>query len=223
MIRGVIYDVDGVIVDSEPLHIKAWCQTLENFHSNISQLPSDFLQKRKGERPINIAQEFIEKLQLSVDADAFLKVKVAMYGKLMHTDLKLMPGVKTSLDFFENENMAFGIGTSDVREDTEYILQKFGLKKYFSAIVTGDEVKNGKPDPEIYLKVVQKLSLKPQECIVIEDATRGVLAAKNAGCLCIGVKNNTKDQDLSKADIIIDSLEDITIDFWNKIVIFPKI
>ena len=92
------------------------------------------------------------------------------------------------------------------------VVSKFELEDYFSCILSGEEVENGKPAPDIYVETAKKLGIVPEECIVIEDSKNGVMAAKEAGMKCIGFKNiNSGEQDLSKADYIVNSIVEIKI------------
>ena len=91
-------------------------------------------------------------------------------------------------------------------------MEKFKVADYFDVIVSGDDVKRGKPDPETYLIAVKKLGIRPSQAVVLEDATNGIAAAKAAGCFCIAIKNPyTPKQDLSRADLALDSLADLSL------------
>ncbi len=129
-----------------------------------------------------------------------------------------MPGLIYSLEFFKSKGMKIALASSGTEEYIQIVLDKFSIRNYFNVIVSGNDVKKGKPDPETYAIAVKKLNLKPVECVVLEDATVGIIAAKAAGCMCIAVKNNyTLEQDLSKADTQINSLQMINDILLSKI------
>lgn len=104
------------------------------------------------------------------------------------------------------------LASSNNRKTVDLIVEKFNLDKYLSVIMSGEDVKEGKPNPEIFIKTAEKLGLSPTDCIVIEDAENGVLAAKSAEMKCIGLKNpGSGNQDLSKADLVVNSFQELDL------------
>ena len=216
--KAVIYDVDGTMVDSEPLHVSAWDRALQSYGHKLVDLSEEFRATMAGKKPIAIAAGMIEELHLSVGAEEFLSKKATLFMELVATDLQGMPGVVESIKRFDNKGFLLGIGTSLDRNYINIVLEKLNVRDYFKVIVTGDEIKNGKPHPDTYLTVAQKLDVKPQECIVLEDAKSGIQSAKAAGCYCIAIENpNALPQDTSQADTVVKSLNDITDDLLARI------
>jgi HAD superfamily hydrolase (TIGR01509 family) len=130
---------------------------------------------------------------------------------LSRTELQAMPGLHSSLAFFERKGFRIGLATSGSREQVELVFDRFGIGKYFDAVLTKDDIKHGKPHPEIYLNISALLELEPVQCVVLEDARSGVEAGNAAGCYTIAIINKSNPpQDLSMADAVFDSLDKVT-------------
>ncbi len=210
-IRAVIYDVDGTMVNSEPLHVAAWDSALQLSGRNLTDLSESFRATMAGRKPIAIAEGMVSELKLAVAPKVFLDAKSAIFLEKAKTNLEGMPGVVESVHRLQKDGYDLAIGTSLDRDYVNLILSKLGIVGSFKVIVTGDQIKNGKPHPETYLKVAERLSRLPEECIVLEDAASGIESAKAAGGWCIAVENqNAVLQDTSKADIVVDSLDKVT-------------
>ena len=213
MIKAIIYDVDGTMVDSEPLHVASWDKALQLYGHRLQDLSAQLRATMAGKKPTVIAKEMVEDLHLSVAPETLLQKKTAIFMKVMRTDLQGMLGIVESIKRFKKSGYKLGIGTSLTRDYVEIVLQKLNVQDFFDVIVTGDEIKNGKPHPETYLTVARKLGLEPKECLVIEDATSGIQSAKKAGCYCIAIENpHAVPQDTSQADRVVDSLNEVSTD-----------
>jgi beta-phosphoglucomutase-like phosphatase (HAD superfamily) len=130
-----------------------------------------------------------------------------------------MPGIVESVKRFRDQGFLLGIGTSLDRSYINLVLDKLGVRDLFTTVVTGDEIKNGKPHPDTYLAVAEKLGVRPQECLVLEDAKSGIQSAKAAGCHCIAIENlNAVPQDTSQADLVVHSLNEVTDRALEKVV-----
>jgi beta-phosphoglucomutase-like phosphatase (HAD superfamily) len=209
-IKAIGYDVDGTMVDSEPLHVASWHETLKLNGRKFEDLPADFQATMAGRKPLAIAAFMVESLKIPVTPEAFLTQKHATFMEKVRTDLRPMPGVVDSIKRFAGKYM-LGIGTSLDRAYIDIVLDGLGVAEEFSVIVTGDEIKHGKPDPETYQMLATRMGIQPQEMIVLEDATSGIASAKAAGCWCIAIENlNAVQQDTSQADIVVHSLNEIT-------------
>lgn len=209
-IKAIIYDVDGTLINSEPVHVRAWDSALQHYNHRVSDLSHGLQSTMAGKKPLVIAQIMIDELQLPIDAKTLLKYKTDTFMALADT-IDFMPGAVDSIKRFKIAGYKLGIGTSLDREYLAQLLNRQNILDLFDSIVTGDQVANGKPHPETYLTVANTLDLEPSECLVLEDATSGVKAAKSAGVWCIAIKNhNAVNQDLSNADITVSSLCDVT-------------
>ena len=218
MIKAAIYDLDNLMINSLSPHIKANDVLLERYGHKTSEIPADSISRFVGMRVKDILGEVLDIFKIDEDLDAFYKKREEIFLELAEEELEAMPGLTESLDFFQKNGFKIAMATSANKNYLNLVLKKFGVAKYFKAIVTGDDVKLGKPDPETYQATVQKLGLKPAECLVLEDATEGIASAKAAGCQCIAIKNEfIPPQDLSQADLVLDSLLDIDLKTINSL------
>ena len=209
--KAVIFDMDGVIIDSEPIHFEVDMQTMREFGVNISK---DELNKYVGTTNEYMLNDLINKYKVQKSIKEILEYKMELtIRRINETKINAISGIPELLISLKHNNIKTAIGSSSPKELIITVIEKFQLGKYFDCIVSGDEVKEGKPKPDIYLEVSKRIGVNPEECIVIEDSRNGVLAAKNAGMKCFGFRNvNSGNQDLSKADIIVDSIRNIDIE-----------
>lgn len=210
MIKAIIYDMDDTIVNTFPIAIKAEEILLRKLEKDSGKSTNVDLSSFIGMRVVDVLEEMKKQLKLKTSIKKLSRARSEIFFRKQEK-IELLPGVKKSLDLFKHK-YKLALTSSGTKEYIEFILNKFKLKKYFSLIISGDDVKLGKPNPEPYLKTVEKLRLKPLECLVIEDAENGVISAKLAGCRCIAIENKyTPKQDLSKADLVLESLEEINL------------
>jgi HAD superfamily hydrolase (TIGR01509 family) len=180
-IKAVIYDVDGTLVNSEPLHVAAWDSALKQYGSSLDKLSKDFIRTMAGKKPIVIAAEMVEALKISAQPEDLLKLKTSIYLELTETELKPMDGAVESVRVLRAAGYRLAIGTSLDAPLLSTILNHLNITDDFEVKVTGDQIAKGKPDPETYLKVFELLQLLPNECVVLEDAESGIQSAKAAG------------------------------------------
>lgn len=209
--KALIFDMDGVIIDSEPIHFEVDIQTMREFGVNIS---IDELNKYVGTTNEYMLNDLKNKYKIKKSFEEMLEYKMELtIRKIKEAKISAILGIPELLISLKSKNIKTAIGSSSPKELINTVIEKFKLEKYFECIVSGDDVKEGKPKPDIYLEVSKIIGVAPEECIVIEDSRNGVLAAKNAGMKCIGFKNiNSGNQDLSKADVIVDSIKSINIE-----------
>lgn len=218
MIKAVLYDMDGVMIDSEPLHIETTNRILKEYGHSRDEIPQNMQKQFMGRKVVDVLQSIIDYFGLKVDAETLLKKKSEFLFRLIKERLHLFPGMRESLERFRREGLKVALATSGTRLYVDHVLEKFLLQNAFGVVVSADDVRKGKPDPEIYLTTTKRLGLQPRECLVLEDAENGVKAAKRAGCFCIAVRReHNKDQDLSRADKLVHSLEEITLEMVNSL------
>jgi HAD superfamily hydrolase (TIGR01509 family) len=206
MLKAVIFDLDGLLVDSTPLQLEANRRFLSLYDKPVLSGRG-----REGMRIIDIIEDFKDIYNLPGDIEELYKKRQEIFLEIVKSDLKLFDGVTQLLEKIKSRNLKIAMGTSG---DTDYIKSFFNkfpdLPKYFSVVVTGDEVMRGKPYPDIYLEVIKKLAIKPQEAVVVEDSVNGIAAAKSAGIQVICVPNqNYPNADYSNADKIFLTLKDV--------------
>lgn len=208
--KAVIFDMDGVIIDSEPIHFEVDIQTMRDFGCSISK---EELNKYVGTTNEYMYTDIKNNYKIDKSVEEIINYRSEMAKrKVIESDLMPIEGIKELLNDLKDKNIPTAIASSSPRDFIEVVVSKFELDNYFSCILSGEEVENGKPAPDIYVETAKKLGIPSEECIVIEDSKNGVLAAKKAGMKCIGFKNvNSGEQDLSKADCIVNSIVDINI------------
>ena len=185
-IKVVIYDVDGTMIDSEPLHVAAWDKALNLQGHTLTDLSEAFRKTMAGKKPIVIAEGMVDELKLPINGSDLLAVKLAMNLQLAPRLIEIML-------------------TSS--------LLRLASRDHFRSLLLGDQIKQGKPHPETYLKVAEQLGVVPEECVVLEDAATGIQSAKAAGMWCVAVENKyAAPQDTSQADKVTYSLNEITSD-----------
>lgn len=208
--KAVIFDMDGVIIDSEPIHLDVDLQVMNELGCDITHKE---LEKYVGTTNEYMIADLKEKYNLSQSVEEIVEYKVNMSTKkIIEADIEPIEGIRELLINLKNKNMKTAIASSSPKNVIEIIVSKFKLEDYFDYLLSGEEVENGKPAPDVYIETAKKLGIAPNECTVIEDSRNGVIAAKAAGMKCIGFKNiNSGNQDLSKADLIVDSILEIKI------------
>ncbi len=158
-------------------------------------------------RVIDIVKELRNYLNLPADNNTLYKERIGLFLDLVKAELKPMSGLLSSIKEFKNQGLKLAIASSGAKEYINLVIDRFEIRPYFDVVITGDDVSKGKPDPETYNITCKKLQSLPENCIVLEDAEKGVRSAKAAGCLCVGIVNtNTPIQDLHEADVVVNNL-----------------
>ncbi len=193
--------MDGVIVDSEPMHIEAEKQTLLKHGVKIT---TEELRSYTGTTAEFEFNDLIRKYKLKTTVDSLFREKERILFRLLEEKTQPTKGVINLIRNLKQQGLKLGIATSGHRKLAHYYLDRLGIKQLFDAIVCSEDITHSKPDPEIFLKAAKKLGVDPVECVVIEDAKLGIEAATRAGMKRIGYRNpNSGNQDLSKADLIV--------------------
>ena len=203
----IIFDMNGVIIDDEPLHeaaIKEVCSL-----RGITFSSEEYKKQYMGVSDERCFQIIIQKYNLTnVTIKELLTKKTIIYKQLLTSNFKEVPGViKVIQTLSEKFNLA--LASSATLEEIIMILNHLNIKHFFKIIVSAEDVTHCKPNPEPYLLVAQKLNILPEHCLVIEDSVNGICSAKNAGMKCIAITTNNSKQDLQKADFIIDHFNEI--------------
>lgn len=206
-IRAILFDLDGVIIDSEPLHFEAHKEILKDY--GIELTLDDYLDFGVAKGDDNLYRKVSERPGILLDKNKISKRKKQAYCKILDKKGKLMPGVLEILqDFSKKYDLA--IVSSGIKASVEYVLEKFDIKKYFKIIIAGEDADRVKPFPDVYLKALEKLNYSKNECLAIEDSETGIKAANNAGLKCIAIPNEfTKNQDFSSADMLLSNINEL--------------
>lgn len=208
MNKVVIFDMDGVVVDTEPTYRKINAELYKELNVNIT-LEEQFSFVGNGSKIIwtkikskgNLTQSVEELMEMS---------KSRKYDYLSKLDSKIIPidGIENLLSMLEADGFIIAMASSSPRKNIEVILSKVKLINYFQYIVSGEDVEKGKPNPDIFLKAAEKFKAEAHDCTVVEDSNNGVIGAKAAGMKCVGFRNlNSGNQDIGKADIIVEAFD----------------
>ncbi len=195
-LRAIIFDLDGVIVNSEPLHDEANRRALAYYGI---ELPDSLIEAFIGKPDLAIMEEASLRYLNSLDAVPALMELRQQFFRELAVELQPIPGVLEFLRRARPVFQAFGLATSSLRENQEITFDQLGLHPWFSAVVTVEDVEQPKPDPEPYRRAAVGLGLTPAECLVIEDSVKGIASAKGAGCVVIGLTTSFPSTDLAAA------------------------
>lgn len=216
MLKAVIFDMDGVIIDSEPMHAKAAVMALKKYNIDI---PIEYAYRFIGTKMAYMCSRMVEDFNMDISPDELVDANNEMKRLLLEKEgYPAIPYVIELIRDLHNHGLKLIIASSSSSATIEYVMDSFNIKEYFSAYISGDMVTRPKPAPDIFLLAAERLGLVPSECIVIEDSYNGVTAAKAAKMACIGFFNpNSGQQDLSCADYIIEGFEEVDYDFINQV------
>lgn len=215
--KGVIFDWDGVIVDSSALHKKSW----ENLADELKRpLPHDHFAKGFGKRNETIIPDILNWTKDATTIDRWGKRKEELYRELANSyGIKLAPGSREFLQRTTTLPLQCAIGTSTERKNVQLAIEQHDLSGFFVGAVCSEDVKSGKPDPEVFLKAAQILSLSPQECVVFEDSPHGIEAAIRAGIKTVALTTSHPSNSFMhlKPDLLIDSLAGLDPNLVNQL------
>ncbi|MEE4197554.1 MAG: beta-phosphoglucomutase [Bacteroidales bacterium] len=214
-IKAVIFDLDGVIVDTAVFHYQAWKRLAREMGFDLTEAQNEQLKGISRMESLDIllgignigplAEE--EKQRLATSKNEWYRENI-----LKMTPRDILPGVQDFLESLKKANYRIAIGSSSKNAGT--ILERIGMKDTFDAVIDGTRISKSKPDPEVFLKGARELDIPPEQCVVFEDAESGIEAAKNAGMKTIGVGNP---ENLPEADLVIPGLEKAEISIIENI------
>ena len=187
--------MDGVIIDSEPLHEKAQHIVFDRFDLSI---PSAALQGYKGKTEQDVFGHIVAlHPNINLVASELIAMKHQVYSELI-VDLQLIPGAVPLIQALSSREIPLGLTTSATRRDQQRAFDLFGLDPYFEVTITADDITHPKPHPEPYLTTARQLEVDPKRCVVIEDSVHGIQAALRAGCTVVGLATSFEPDVLAK-------------------------
>ena len=209
-IKAIIFDMDGVLVDSEPIHQKV---EVEICHEFGIEVPADAWDNFHGQKLKEIYEHVSKKYGKGDEPiEKMMKRKIEIYLGVALQEMRLVAGVTEFLNKLEtSKKFAYAIATSGPKMQQDKILEKFKLEHFFSIMVTADDVTRGKPDPEVYAFTAKKLNIAPENCLVIEDSDNGIISAKAAGCQACGITTTFPRERLEKAgaDMVVANFSEL--------------
>jgi beta-phosphoglucomutase family hydrolase len=205
--KAVIFDMDGTLINSTKADFLAW-QKLFSFYGK--SLTYEEYIPLLGIKSAQVVKEFLpvkndEEIQM-----ALTQKLVFFHEYVAENGIYPVPYADVFLKQIKQLDIPVALATSSRKAKMEMVMTKVNLVTLFDAIVTGGDVKNGKPAPDIFIKAAEKLGVRPQDCIVFEDASNGVKAAKNAFMKCVAISSTQSPESLREADLVIDSFKDLS-------------
>jgi HAD superfamily hydrolase (TIGR01509 family) len=219
MFRAVIFDFDGVITDSEVLHLRAFNRSLEPF--DIELTTKDYYQNYLGFSDFDCYKTLVDQGLLKIDQrqiGKIIKQKSVIFEELTRTEGRTIEGVHEFLKMLEQDNIPMAICSGSLLVEIELMLDEASLRHFFEAIVSAEQVKKGKPHPEGFLLALRKLNdectppITTDQCVVIEDSYWGLQAGKAAGMHTVAVTNSYDAGQLTMAEKVVTKLTDLTMD-----------
>lgn len=212
MLKAVIFDMDGVMIDSEPMHFEVGKKLLGSLGIKVE---NDFFTRYVGMANPEMFADIKKKFDIKYSINELLeKEHVLLLQALDESGIEPISGVKELIFDLASHNVLLAVASSSPRVFIEAVIRKLDLERYFKAVISGEELERSKPAPDIFLEAVKSLGVEPNECVVIEDSAPGVEAACAAGIRCIGFVNpNSGRQDLSKATVIVNDMRKLDYRF----------
>jgi HAD superfamily hydrolase (TIGR01509 family) len=219
MLKAVLFDMDGVIVDTEPLHKKAYFKMFNDINIEVDE---DLYASFTGQSTINICKRLVDCFGLNETPDLLVALKRQHFKYLFENDkdLRLIDGVLERIKDYHSNGLKLVVASSASMNGINQILERFDLNQYFIGKFSGADLKKSKPHPEIFIKAAAHTGFSKRECMVIEDSTNGIKAAVAAGIFCVGFKGEqSSGQDYSKSNIVVSDFDEIA---YTKRSIFFK-
>ena len=209
--KAVIFDMDGVIIDSEPIHSRVKMDTFAHFNLPFDE--ADLIHYMGRTSRVIFGETLAKHGRTDVTAADMAAYKHEHYLEVLESGaIEPVAGSVEFIKALHEAGIPMALATSSNVRAMNAVLDNFGIRRFFSSILSGGELPESKPHPAIYLISAQRLGVKPEDCMVIEDTTNGIRAAKAAGMYCVAYRNpNSGEQDLSLADEVVDDFNEIKI------------
>lgn len=214
--KAVIFDMDGVMVDNNVFHKKAWLDFCDQHHFKLTD--SELEQYVYG-RTNTAILNYLYKNSLNLqEISDFEEEKESLYRKLYLPHFQEVAGLTAFLKKLKNANFKLAIATSAYRKNIDYVLDKLPIRDLFDVIVDSSFVTEGKPNPQIYLKTAELLGINPKNCLVVEDSLSGVESGLRAGMRVLGVSTTHTAEELSNTSLVIPNFENVGVEEVNGIL-----
>jgi beta-phosphoglucomutase len=208
MIKAMIFDMDGVIIDSEPIQEKAWRILLNNH--GIKPTKTCLEETRGIPASVNMNRLF-PLIKDTKEIQNLINVRREIYQKMFFKNISPVKGLTTFLKKIKKNKILTAIATSSVKDWTDKVLISLNIKKYFDVIVTSEEITHSKPHPEIFIKTANKLNTTPKECLIFEDSIAGVKAAKKSGMKVVLIMTSHKKEEFKTINFAFNDFTEIKI------------
>jgi len=205
---AVFFDMDGVLVNNNPVHIEAWKIYAERLHFELT--PEKIKNDLYGRTNADAFRRLYRDDLVEESYKILSQEKEALYREIYQPRIKPVPGLIDFLIAMKENNVPLAIATSAIPENVEFVTHELDIKGFFSVIVNEIHVTKGKPDPQVYLLTAEKLGFEPSRCVVIEDSLSGVRSGLSAGCQVIGLTTTHSKEELSHTNLVIDDFRELT-------------
>ena len=200
MIKGIIFDMDGTIVDSLPYHYEAWKIF---FNENKVENFSEKLNEYKGGGTLDLMRTVYGNQYSKKELKKMSEDKEKIFRKIYKGEIKQILGFKKFLGELKSKDIMVGLASNAIRKNVSMIINELEIYDYFDSIICGDEVINGKPNPEMFNETIDRFNISKDECLIFEDSLEGVLAAKNSGVKVIGITSSSSNKVLKDAGCVM--------------------
>ncbi|TFF88448.1 MAG: HAD family phosphatase [Promethearchaeota archaeon] len=218
----VIFDMDGVLADTSSMHFKSWKRLSKKLNVEFTK---EFFNNTFGQKSFKIIQKLLKDKFDTISTEKVKEwgeLKEKYYRDLIKDKLKPLPGVIPLIKNLRKNNFKLAIGSSGPKENVDLLLDKLKIKRFFDAIITAEDVEIGKPNPEVFLLAAERLEIKQEKSLVIEDSPVGIEAARSARMKVIALTTTHDESELQKADLIKKDLRKLHIREINKLIDIPN-
>lgn len=226
MLRAIIFDFNGILVDDEPIHLELFQKVLEE--EGIALTEKDYYARYLGMDDKGCFKAAFQEHGKSLEDHRLAELirrKARYYRESVKSNIRVFPGVNELVPLAASR-YPLAIASGALRSEIEMIMERISLRKYFQIVVSSEDISDGKPDPEVFFRALSGLNqdrsdaqrIHPSQCLVIEDSKEGILGAHRAGIKCLAVTNSNPAEELTEADAIIQSLEQIDLTYLEKLV-----
>jgi HAD superfamily hydrolase (TIGR01509 family) len=202
--KAVIFDMDGVISDTQTIHSRIWSEVMAGYGVQIS--PAEITLRYAGAKSREIFTTILAEHGLEDRLEEALGAKDRLYAERAGSGVMAISGAPELIRKLARDGRDLAVASGGGRENVEWVLQTLKLRQYFPVVVTASDVEHGKPSPDLFLLAAQLLERHPADCVVIEDSRNGMLAARQAGMYCIGLVTDREDHQNYPADRLVESL-----------------
>ena len=207
-LEAVIWDMDGVLLNSGPSHFKAWRATLEKYKIKVYE---ERLRRTFGMTNQQVIQFIVDQPISKELTDKIIREKDLLFQNIIRDQAVFLPGVKKWMETFRQNGIRQALASSGSPGNINVVLSALAVETYFDVVISGDGMPS-KPDPFVFIKAADRLGVIPLNCLVIEDAVTGVQAAKASGMKCVAVTTTNHAEKLADADVVLDNLAELMMD-----------
>jgi beta-phosphoglucomutase family hydrolase len=208
MIKAVIFDMDGTIVDNRSYHLKAWLEFTRR--QGVPLTEEDYIEQYQGRSNQELMPDMLGRSISKEEFPGLVDEKEGIYRDL-YKDVQAVGGFLPLFDEIKKRGLKTGLATTGYEKNRKHVLGQLGIMNEFDVIVGVEDVEKGKPDPEIYLKTAKKLGVDPESCLVFEDSIPGVRSAKSAGMKVMAITTSHAPEKLKEADQTIEDFTQVAI------------